>query len=72
MKERIKELSEQAGGGTSKWYTDPDVLEYFAELIVKECADICTQKSLDHPNGVASSAVGHCGYLIRQHFGVDK
>ena len=37
MNERIKELSKQAGGGPSKWYTDPDVLEKFAELIINDC-----------------------------------
>jgi hypothetical protein len=37
MNERIRELAEQAGGGPSKWYTDPDVLEKFAKLIVREC-----------------------------------
>jgi len=36
MNERIRELAEQAGGGPSKWYTDPDVLEKFAELIRAE------------------------------------
>ena len=36
MNERIKQLAEQAGGGPSKWYTDPDVLEKFAELIRAE------------------------------------
>jgi hypothetical protein len=39
MNERIQKLALQAGGGPSKWYTDPDVLEYFAELIIKECVD---------------------------------
>ena len=41
MDGRIKELAKQAGGGPSKWYTDEDVLEYFVELIVKECALQC-------------------------------
>ena len=36
MNERIKLLAEQAGGGPSKWYTDPDVLEKFAELMTTE------------------------------------
>lgn len=40
MNERIRLLAEQAGGGPSKWYTDPDVLEKFAESIVQECIDI--------------------------------
>lgn len=39
MNERIKELAEQAGGGPSKWYTNPDVLELFAELIVRDVLD---------------------------------
>lgn len=40
MNKRIRELAVEAGGGPSKWYTDPDVLEYFAELIVRDCRDM--------------------------------
>lgn len=38
MNKQIKELAIEAGGGPSKWYTDPGVLEYFAELIEEDCA----------------------------------
>ena len=61
MNERIKELAEQAGGGPSKWYTDPDVLEQFAELLINECADIATLNQFQH------DAVGR---FVREHFGV--
>jgi hypothetical protein len=47
MNERIKELAEQAGGGPSIWYTDPDVLEYFAELIISECAFLLKNSTSD-------------------------
>ena len=40
MNKRIRELAVEAGGGPSVWYTDPDVLEYFAELIVRDCRDM--------------------------------
>jgi hypothetical protein len=31
MNERIIELAFKAGGGPTKWYTDPAVLQEFAE-----------------------------------------
>lgn len=64
MNERIQELAQQAGGGPSKWYTNPDVLEYFAELIVRECAHIGFNAA--YPDkGVAVLTA------IKEHFGVE-
>jgi hypothetical protein len=67
MNERILELAEQAGGGPSKWYTDPDVLEKFAELIVRECQDRVEHYIRD---------CGEIGSLpdtvIMKHFGVEE
>ena len=64
MNERIKELAIQAGGGPSKWYTDPNVLQEFAELIVRECAEIASCNG--HVSGFA------LGDLIKEHFGVEE
>ena len=39
----------------------------FAELIVKECAQICFSESKGH-----NMAFGeHCGIVIKEHFGVE-
>ena len=71
MNERIKELAEQAGGGPSKWYTDPDVLEYFAELIVRECVAIC--QDVDGEDNIdAKSGRQDCAVEIKEHFGVKE
>jgi len=65
MNERIKELAEQA---TKKYdrlgneipFAQPD-LEKFAELIVRECADIADKAEPYKSND-----------LIRKHFGVKE
>jgi hypothetical protein len=79
--------------GTYKWdeerHTDTTTidLEKFAELIVKECAEIAFQFSMEnkriHPNidpttmPEANQSVYHStcqavGYEIREHFGVEE
>jgi len=68
MNERIKELWLKSGGRYSEsnqlgsyYYTsDP---EKFAELIVKECADIATNRYERLMNG---------GKAIKEHFGVEE
>ena len=65
MKERIRELAEQAG-----WMMGDDVegfntrLEKFAELIVKECIRLCDQ--------VDFVGADDCIDNIREHFEVKK
>ena len=69
MNERIKQLAEQAGATVitthgMEYVVDgcyvigPARLEKFAELIVRECAEICLEAN-DHKN-------------ILQHFGVEE
>jgi hypothetical protein len=73
MNERIKELAEQAGGGPSKWYTNPDVLELFAELIIKECVDIVNKRkdaAID-AEWLVDEAMSNAVWDIEEHFGVD-
>ena len=69
MNERIKELWSQAGGhynggNQHTWpeytITDP---EKFAELIVRECADVSNQ---------AEKQCQHPGTMIKKHFGVEE
>lgn len=66
MHKRIKELAIKAGGGPSKWYNDSDVLEYFAELIVRECMTINNQ-FVGHRIGEIDLDI-----VYKEHFGVEK
>ena len=62
MSKRARELADKAG-----YYIDPDFdieFEVFAELIVRECADICYNR--DYTNGSAY------GEAIEEHFGVEE
>jgi hypothetical protein len=67
MNEKIKQLAEQA-----YLYQEHDnfltaALENFAELIVKECAEIAN----DHNSEVEGVTLG-VGRALKQHFGVEK
>lgn len=72
MNERIKELAEQAGMTDDKFgmffakdkHDEDGVdLEKFAELIVRECAEIADNPDVD---------MLRIGQVIRQHFGVTE
>ena len=79
MNERIKELAEQAGMGPWGVGNDDNVseiVEKFAELIVKECALVA--KTLPHTperHWVQDSVTYipvHCEQNILKHFGVNS
>ena len=68
MNERIKELAEQAKAESSQWLGSKpattityDELEKFAELIVRECADIANNAEPYQAND-----------LILKYFGVEE
>ena len=67
MNQRFKEFKEQATR-TAMWIGDPDAgeldAEKFAELIVRECAELATK---EYNNRGAIH-----GNDLLQHFGVDK
>jgi len=65
MNERIRELAEQAGFLNK----DEESIEYFAELIVRECADAIIKDS--RLSDVRSAANG-CVRTIKEHFGVEE
>ena len=69
MNERIKELALQAGFKTDRLghLFGGDDIEKFAELIVKECADIAEKWYSDYPSDdrLLSDAV-------KRHFGVKE
>lgn len=71
MNERIKELWENCDDIQTVYprqgspiYASPELLEKFAALIVRECADICTARKLTPAEFVASE--------LREYFGVSK
>ena len=73
MNERIKELAEQAGLRFTQLMSNPMVpvvdgketdLEKFAELIVRECAEVGSKFSQAHPLDIQ--------YQIKRHFGVEE
>ena len=71
MNERIGQLAEQAGllGPGSRIGNSHDATERFAELIVRECAQVCR----DQPNHYALKADrDNCAVAIKQHFGVEE
>jgi hypothetical protein len=91
MNERIEKLAEQANSQHDNFfdlnYKELDVfLEKFAELIVRECADICINENVSnldlkviHESGkftVQDLATKSCGEnlakRIKEHFGVKE
>ena len=78
MDKRIKELALQAGvnlssfqfsGTLIKYEVSESDLEYFAELIVRECVGILDDED-DY--GPCSTGVRSAAYRIKKRFGVDE
>lgn len=75
MNERIKELAEQAEVWANQfeehWGDGPDTntlfKEKFAELIVKECSNIC-----DALQDIPATEPRHCAQDILIHFGIEQ
>jgi hypothetical protein len=70
MNERIKQLAEQCesfGSWDNKTYSFDK--EKFAELIVRECANIAREWSDDYV--VEDTAPKQVDMFIKQHFGVE-
>jgi hypothetical protein len=70
MNERIKQLAEQAKAESSQWLGSKpaitityDELEKFAELIIKECADVATINQFQYDSA---------GNYVLKHFGVEE
>ncbi len=66
MNERIKQLAEQAGiyNLNLVYETEYWILEKFAELIVRECAEVAHCNF--HVDGVT------LGNIMKEHFGVEE
>ena len=76
MNERIRELAKQAGfypennWDHTNWHAagHNPTFEKFAELIVRECAEIDYNKQYKHSS---AHTRGDCAKAIKQHFGVE-
>ena len=80
MNERIKQLAEQAtirgeeflpgdnGHPTSTEYFDK---EKFAELLIRECVQVCADRGAHH-DGLYSAWADDCSKRIGKHFGVEE
>ena len=84
MNERINELAEQAkevvfsAPMTGREISQVD-LGKFAELIIRECANICELDGQSYKYSftpakarLAESTSKHCGELIKRYFGVEE
>ena len=72
MNERIKELAIAAAPANSsiphsEWNIPKEFIEKFAELIVRECADVAKETRWAVPPSQEQIA-----RAIQQHFGVEK
>jgi hypothetical protein len=75
MNERILELAKQAGIKANSEQAMSPQEQLFAELIVKECANICDGVAIQHDNNNETKAgVGawDCRSTIKEHFGVEE
>ncbi len=69
MNERIQEFAKQAG--FYKYGDDfEDIIEKFAELIVRECLDIAQDRAAF--DGFPPNDVNHIIDEIKEHFGVEE
>jgi hypothetical protein len=65
MNERIKELAEQAGMGPMGIAFSSEIMQKFAELIVRECCAIADEVERADMDSFASK-------FIKAHFGVEE
>ena len=79
MNKRIEELAEQAGFSNWVIYPSketmsdtPELLEKFAELIVRECLSIVDDAERGGSNEVWDNAVKFIRRDLKEHFGVEE
>lgn len=80
MNKRIRELANEAAKYSATMFLptgengDDLFVKKFAQLIVRECAGLCsTHETADEPFGEKSYRKGrHFDVMIRQHFGVEE
>jgi len=71
MNERIRELAEQAEFSEKDLHIQGDNFQKFAELIVRECADICMEMAAKCAGLEGDGALAKdCAFWIKKDFGV--
>lgn len=76
MNERIRQLAEQAEdwADNQNFYASDYrdyLMEKFAELIVRECAEVCHKMAEDSDSYVVHDG-DTCAEVIKEHFGVEE
>ena len=76
MNDKIRQLAEQASHQSPDGYpvTIPyskDFAEKFAELIIRECVQVCADRGAHH-DGLYSAWADDCSKRIGKHFGVEE
>ncbi len=70
MNERIRLLAVQAHAkDNTLHYYNPEFIEKFAELIVRECGEVAYKAYWDNPETVRGI---HIKEKIKKHFGVES
>ena len=69
MNKRIQELAHEAGLPTYNPDGIPTKLEKFAELIVRECVEVCNSRV---GNSDYNTGRMHCASDLKEHFGVEE
>jgi hypothetical protein len=67
MNQKIRELAEQADCKIDRLGYGEGDLEKFAELIVRECAQVCINLQ-----DIPATEPRHCAEDIKIHFGVEE
>ena len=76
MNERIEQALYQSGLTAQGCWDELDDyakggIEKFAELIIKECAQVCADRGKHH-DGLYSAWASDCSERIEKHFGVEE
>ena len=74
MNEKIKQLAEQATRNVesaNSYHSTVFDKEKFAELIVKECVEVCHKMAEDSDSYVVHDG-DTCAKQIKEHFGVEE
>ena len=79
MNKQIKELARQAADGMlsydaeGEWRLNQKEAEKFAQLIVRQCADICLEMAAKCGGIPGDGALAKdCAYWIKKDFGVEE
>ena len=72
MNERINGLWWKARIGYNNQSCDPEVLEKFAELIVRECVGVVDDAERGGSNEIWNNAVKFIKRDLLEHFGVEE